>query len=58
MLFPLSFLSQVAPPGLHIMLGLVLLLYNLSLEKCKQYDNVENSDQLLADKHLINDQWE
>ena len=58
MLFPLSSLSQVAPPGLHIMLGVVLLLYNLLLEKCKQYDNVENSDQLLADKQRINGQWE
>ena len=58
MLLPLSSLSQVVPPGLHIMLGVVLLSYNLLLDKCKQYDNVENSDQLLADKQRINDQWE
>ena len=36
MLFPLKSLKQLVPPGLHIMLGVVLLIYNLLLQMCQK----------------------
>ena len=38
MLFPLRDLDQVVPATLHIMLGIVLLLYNLLLDQCRKMD--------------------
>ena len=39
MIFPLENLHQVVPASLHILLGVVLLLYNLLLNYCKEIDN-------------------
>ena len=38
MIFPLINIEQVVPAVLHILLGVVLLLYNLQLDKCQQID--------------------
>ena len=58
MLFPVSSLDQVVPPGLHIMLGVVLLIYNLLLNKCKLIDDEENVQQIALDKEKTSEQWE
>ena len=50
MLFPLKSLDQVVPSVLHIKLGIVLLLYNLLLQKCREIDMEENSEKLSADQ--------
>ena len=46
MLFPLKDenLDQILPPVLHIMLGVVLLLYNSLLSLCQSIDAQENPD--------------
>ena len=58
MLFPLKSLDQVVPSVLHIKLGIVLLLYNLLLQKCREIDMEENSEKLSADQQKINEEWE
>ena len=45
MMFPLKDIDQVVPATLHIMLGVVLVMYNLLLKECKR-------------KEEINDKWE
>ena len=58
MLFPLKHLDQVVPASLDIMLGIVLLLYNLLLDKCKKIDFTENADKFAIEKESANQEWE
>ena len=46
MIFPLRDLSQVVPATLHIMLGIVLLLYNLLVDDCKKLYGLEGEEQV------------
>ena len=59
MMFPLVTLDQVVPPSLHIMLGVVLLLYNLLLKECRDIDKEEGNLQIQEnEKKVINQEWE
>ena len=59
MIFPLENLDQVIPASLHILLGVVLLLYNLLLNYCKEIDNEgDNITQQQIQKDLVNQEWE
>ena len=58
MLFPLKSLDQVVPSVLNIKLGIVLLLYNLLLQKCKEIDMEENAEKLSANQQKIDEEWE
>ena len=42
-LFPIKSLSHVVPPILHIKLGIVLKLHQVSLSKTQEKDNIERS---------------
>ena len=55
MIFPLENLDQVVPASLHILFGVVLLLYNLLLNYCKEIDNEgDNITQQQIQKDLVN----
>ena len=58
MLFPLKDLDQVVPASLHIMLGIVLLLYNLLSDECKKIDTIDGEEYLQAEKSKVLQEWE
>ena len=53
MLFPLRDLDQVVPATLHVMLGIVLLLYNLLLDQCRKMDFEEGFVTVEEQKEVI-----
>ena len=55
MIFPLNSLDQVIPATLHILLGVVLLLYNLLLEECKRIDVEVGGDEMIEEQRKIDD---
>ena len=57
-MFPLKDIDQVVPATLHIMLGVVLMMYNLLLKECKRIDEESDGEILLKEKEEINDKWE
>ena len=59
MLFPLKYegLEQVVPPVLHIMIGIVLNIYNELVDDCKKLDADENIKDIKK-KEKISDSWE
>ena len=57
LIFPLISIEQVVPATLHILLGLVLLLYNLLLEKCKQIDNRTGALEMEEEQIMSEDEW-
>ena len=57
-MFPLKDIDQVVPATLHIMLGVVLMMYNLLLKECKRIDDESDGEILLKEKEEINDKWE
>ena len=58
MMFPLKDIDQVVPATLHIMLGVVLMMYNLLLKECKRIDEESDGEILLKEKEEINGKWE
>ncbi len=44
MLFPIKHLNFVVPPVLHIVLGITLLMYNILLTFCQQFDQEEGDN--------------
>ena len=57
LIFPLISIEQVVPATLHILLGVVLLLYNLLLEKCKQIDNRTGALEMEEEQKMSEDEW-
>ena len=58
MIFPLKDLSPVVPATLHIMLGIVLLLYNLLVDDCKKLDRLEGEEQVREKLIELSEEWE
>ena len=58
MIFPLKDINQVVPATLHILLGIVLLLYNLLLKECKNIDEAEGRERLKEGATKLSEQWE
>ena len=58
MIFPLCDLHQLVPASFHIMLGIVLLIYNLLLEECKRIDEEEGSEVLSDMRCKGSEEWE
>ena len=58
MLFPLRDLDQVVPATLHIMLGIVFLLYNLLLDQCRKMDLEEGFVTVEEQKEKLSQDWE
>ena len=57
LIFPLISIEQVVPATLHILLGVVFLLYNLLLEKCKQIDNRTGALEMEEKQKMSEDEW-
>ena len=59
MMFPLETLIQVVPASLHIMLGIVLLLYNLLLDECKRI-GIDGGfiNYINEQKEILSNDWE
>jgi len=55
--FPISTLDNVVPPVLHIMLGIVLKLFNLVLARCREIDSLEGTTTQLEETQGQNDKW-
>ena len=59
MLVPLKSLANVVPPGLHIMFGIVLNIYNMILTECRKLDELDGSDEVAAEeKEILSNEWE
>ena len=58
MLFPITDIERIVPPGLHIRLGVVLLVYNLLLGVCQELDRYEESIEVIEEQHKISEEWE
>ena len=58
MIFPLRSLDNLVPASMHINLGIVLLLYNLLLNECKQLDEQEGGEQMQCEREKLEQEWE
>ena len=58
MLFPIKSLDRVVPPGLHIMLGIMLNIYNLILDECRRIDEKEKESKNEEHQQEISYEWE
>ena len=58
MVFPVKSLDRVVPPGLHIMLGIMLNIYNLILDECRQIDEKEKESTNEERQQEISNDWE
>ena len=59
MLVPLKSLADVVPPGLHIMLGIVLNINNMILTEWQKLDELDGSDEVAAEeKEILSNEWE
>ena len=60
MIFPLKSVEHLVPASLHINLGIVLVLYNLLLAKCKYLDSIEAEvdDTIAKEKDNLEQEWE
>ena len=58
MIFPLKCLKNLVPASMHINLGVVLLLYNLLLKKCKDLDAEEGGDAMASERAKLEEDWE
>ena len=58
MIFPLNDINQVVPATLHILLGIVRLLYNLLLNECKSIDVAEGGESLKDESTHLSEEWE
>ena len=58
MIFPLKSIEHLVPSSLHI--NLVLVLYNLLLDKCKYLDSIEAQvdDTIAKEKDNLEQEWE
>ena len=57
-IFPLQSIDNLIPASLHINLGVVLLLYNLLLEKCKKVDSEQGVSILANERENLEQEWE
>ena len=57
MIFPIQSMDNIIPASMHINLGVVLLLYNLLLEKCKEIDK-QGADVLAHVCDQLEQEWE
>ena len=46
------------PATLHILLGVVLLIYNLLLNECNRIDNEVGAEELAARQREVDEKWE
>ena len=60
MIFPLKSIEHLVPASLHINLAIVLVLYNLLLDKCKYLDSIEAEvdDTIAKEKDNLEQEWE
>ena len=58
-MFPLNSLDHVVPPSLHVMLGVVLVLYKLLLAECQKLDVDQGAEIAESqERKALNQEWE